>query len=850
MDASVLFPVWRVGVQLDKWYGNLYGLQVDIWADTGQIRNVEEAWSSMTPAEAAALLNSSNTHLTSERSINSTVAFGADSDLPLNPQSNGNPNAYSFMPYVYEILLTSVVTTSFASILTLLLFSARSSQIERRIGLAINGRLINLTFQRFRKGCHVSIGVLLLSVLLFSLVPAFVSVEPASATTPSTAVAIWGSESIASWDTSLTPASSWRKSNDESLRQYYVASDVEDAFGSSNYDYIINGQGNYGSVRSNILDTLTDLQNFDRVAIIDFDHGIGDIPNPSYETLHDNSTVYGQYNTTVLSPAIAPPDEWHYHFEDENGLYVGPHGNQSLDLRNAVYDLDIYGLTQDDQVVFSFINTCLSARIEVADPVHQPKGQGLLNASYPFGSRAMGMPFAFTHKLVGANSTTQPTGYMSGDGYLYPDGGLQVYIGFPLGSASLTQKIPYDTGTYDYSAWVTTFFYAALNTFYPETVNQALDAASIQIYGTAFLHSPLRLNFDAYWWMSYDGDASYSNSVMSVYGNGDIYIQNPPGGSYLLPPPSVTCLTSPTYTGYQINFRISPTDPYNHPLYCTINWGDGTARTKIGPIANGGYSTEGHIFSSPGQYGVTVCAVDSVGFTSNWSNPITVNIVNPPTYYTLYTDCSAGGSVDSGGSYLSGTTAYVYAYPSTGYHLAGWTGDGTGTNPRSVYMNGDKSVYAVFEHDAVYTLSTDCSSGGSVDAGGQYAAGDTAYVYAYPDSGYHLDHWEGDGSGSNPRTVYMNGDKSVYAVFAHDVAQHWVTVEAIDYFWYNELYPAVYINSQYVGSAPVVSYYVEGDYTVDVDYTVWNDYIGSWAYFYYMDGGNDYWIAYYTTSKK
>jgi hypothetical protein len=44
-----LYPVCSVGVALDKWYGNLYGLQVYIWADTKQVRNVQEAWSMMTP---------------------------------------------------------------------------------------------------------------------------------------------------------------------------------------------------------------------------------------------------------------------------------------------------------------------------------------------------------------------------------------------------------------------------------------------------------------------------------------------------------------------------------------------------------------------------------------------------------------------------------------------------------------------------------------------------------------------------------------------------------------------------------------------------------------------------------
>jgi hypothetical protein len=46
-DPLSLYPVWRVGVALDQWYGNMYGVEVDIWADTKEVRSVEEAWSLM-----------------------------------------------------------------------------------------------------------------------------------------------------------------------------------------------------------------------------------------------------------------------------------------------------------------------------------------------------------------------------------------------------------------------------------------------------------------------------------------------------------------------------------------------------------------------------------------------------------------------------------------------------------------------------------------------------------------------------------------------------------------------------------------------------------------------------------
>lgn len=56
-DSLELFPVWRVGIQLDKWYGEMYGVEVDIWADTGQIRSIQEAYSDMPPPENAPTAN-------------------------------------------------------------------------------------------------------------------------------------------------------------------------------------------------------------------------------------------------------------------------------------------------------------------------------------------------------------------------------------------------------------------------------------------------------------------------------------------------------------------------------------------------------------------------------------------------------------------------------------------------------------------------------------------------------------------------------------------------------------------------------------------------------------------------
>jgi hypothetical protein len=49
-DTLTLYPMWRIGINLDKFYpGNVYGLYVDIWADTKQVRAIQEAFTTLDP---------------------------------------------------------------------------------------------------------------------------------------------------------------------------------------------------------------------------------------------------------------------------------------------------------------------------------------------------------------------------------------------------------------------------------------------------------------------------------------------------------------------------------------------------------------------------------------------------------------------------------------------------------------------------------------------------------------------------------------------------------------------------------------------------------------------------------
>jgi hypothetical protein len=77
-DILELYPTWRVGIALDKWYGQLYGIQVNIWADTKEVRSVQEAWSTVPPPKGAP---TANVNVTEEAASQHPVAVEANSNL-------------------------------------------------------------------------------------------------------------------------------------------------------------------------------------------------------------------------------------------------------------------------------------------------------------------------------------------------------------------------------------------------------------------------------------------------------------------------------------------------------------------------------------------------------------------------------------------------------------------------------------------------------------------------------------------------------------------------------------------------------------------------------------------------
>jgi hypothetical protein len=564
-DVLELYPVWRVGLVLNKVYGELYGLEVDIWADTGEVRSVAEAYSPL-----VAQLFENNTE-----SVGSSVAFVNGSEL--------------------NIVVGMLFSTTAVSVIGV--FAA--GLLKRK-----NPKALSRMNPRFLKTSGVLIGFLLLLAIFLPLV--------ATANATSRAGNVWGSRS---WGATHPEPNiySWRKSNGEISLQWYISDYIATTFQANSYTGFNHDRAN----KEDILYQADYFSNYyDYVAIVDFDHGVGGLPG----------LAQGYPNV--------PDDEWHYMFEDDYGTIWGTpdeyHADTDghTDWNHAVYDIDMYNAFPPAKVHFAFIDACQSSNFGRL-------GQGF----HPESGEPLGLPFAFTHRVVDYPATGAK---MSSNGYSFPDSFPQCYIGFWYGSAALEQVIPYETGDKQWYEWVYWFFNLALN--YDISVKDALDDASDQLWGcNDFLSSPLRgAGFTAFWPMDLDGDGDIDEEeelkgkgyhcTLDVYGNSNIHLKNFQPADYVTPP-SVGGTTSGD-VGVSYEFSARAIDSHGHRIKYVFDWDDGSPQEETGYVSNGGTSHKSHNWSSSGLYNVKVKAKCEGDVWSSWST-YTVRI---GAIYWLYVD--------------------------------------------------------------------------------------------------------------------------------------------------------------------------------------------------------------------
>ena len=122
------------------------------------------------------------------------------------------------------------------------------------------------------------------------------------------------------------------------------------------------------------------------------------------------------------------------------------------------------------------------------------------------------------------------------------------------------------------------------------------------------------------------------------------------------------------------------------------------------------------------------------------------------SYSVTLTADETMGSVSGAGSYIYGTSATISATAVEHYHFLRWS-DGVSTNPRSIVVEDDITLQALFAIDT-HSVSITATNGGLTTGAGSYAYGSTATVIATPLSGYSFDGWMVNGNTVSTEATY------------------------------------------------------------------------------------------------
>jgi len=225
-DLLQLYPIWRIGVSLDKFYpGNVYGICVDIWADTREVRCIREISTNLDPELIGEQLFAD--------SLNQETAGTLQSNL-------GAITWATFAVFAIVLVGIALILSSKKK------FSYWSHRLPKFRSFRVRRELL----------CF-----LLLSMLI--LIP----VLKVNAISPVGRFTVWGS--------------TYGKSGSEVYQQLVTSNSLYNQFGAHGYeaDNYRGSQTQKDWIRSNMSD---DWPSYSRVAVVYLDHGVGNTYHTAY----------------------------------------------------------------------------------------------------------------------------------------------------------------------------------------------------------------------------------------------------------------------------------------------------------------------------------------------------------------------------------------------------------------------------------------------------------------------------------------------------------------------------------------------------------------------------------------
>ena len=170
--------------------------------------------------------------------------------------------------------------------------------------------------------------------------------------------------------------------------------------------------------------------------------------------------------------------------------------------------------------------------------------------------------------------------------------------------------------------------------------------------------------------------------------------------------------------------------------------------------ADGSQPLSGVTPSLDGSYwGSTIAGGSGQGTLFRLQLPVTITVTAAP---------AGGGSVGGAGTFFTGDSTTLYAYPTFGWALTNWN-DGSVANPYTITVPPLNAAYTANFALAHGTLTVQPipPAGGIATGSGTYLVGSNVAISATAAGGYSFIGWS-DGVTQNPRTVVVPTNGAVY----------------------------------------------------------------------------------------
>ena len=143
-------------------------------------------------------------------------------------------------------------------------------------------------------------------------------------------------------------------------------------------------------------------------------------------------------------------------------------------------------------------------------------------------------------------------------------------------------------------------------------------------------------------------------------------------------------------------------------------------------------------------------------------------IFSKKPYLTTKPNNSDYGTVTGSGLYEVGTKVTITATPKENYYFTGWNDSDSKELTRTVQVNSDTTITAIFSKKPYLTAKPNNSDYGTVTGSGYYEVGSVVTITATPNSGYSFVQWS-DGNTENPRLIELNTNKTFTAIFRKEI---------------------------------------------------------------------------------